>query len=73
MTERDDGTMQATYRGWPLYTYLGDAQRNAAAEAAAAAPDGTAETGTMPIIPGQDISDLWQVVTVDVEPAGGQQ
>jgi predicted lipoprotein with Yx(FWY)xxD motif/cytochrome c5 len=72
MTERDDGTMQATYKGWPLYTYLGDAQRNAAAEAAAAAPEGTPEAETMPIIPGQDISDLWQVVTVDVEPAGGQ-
>jgi predicted lipoprotein with Yx(FWY)xxD motif/cytochrome c5 len=71
-TQRDDGTLQATYRGWPLYTYLGDAQLKATAEAAAAAPEGTPAAETMPIIPGQDISDLWQVVTVDVEPAGGQ-
>jgi mono/diheme cytochrome c family protein len=72
-TTRDDGTTQATYNGWPLYTYIGDQQLQAAAAAAAAAPAGTAAPTMAPVIPGPEISDLWRPVTVDVASAGGQQ
>lgn len=47
-TERDDGSLQVTYNGWPLYYFAGDEN-----------PGDTT---------GQDVGDVWYVVSPDGEP-----